>query len=101
MEIWLLLLVALAAGAGGPGGIGWSLAAQAAQLQSQSFGKTEEELKAARYEANRWRTQAETDAWRARWLKLARIGGIEAERDDLRSQLMVANAAVAPGYARN
>ncbi len=68
MEIWLLLLVALAAAGAGAGTV-WvimafrvrELAAQAAQLQSQ-FGKTEEELKAARYEANRWRTQAETDS---------------------------------------
>ena len=68
MEIWLLLLVGVAAAGAGAGTV-WvvmafrvrELAVQAAQLQNQS-GKTEEELKAARYEANRWRTQAETDS---------------------------------------
>jgi len=68
VEIWLLLLVGVAAAGAGAGTV-WvvmafrvrELAVQAAQLQHQT-GKTEEELKAARYEANRWRTQAETDS---------------------------------------
>jgi DNA recombination protein RmuC len=104
MEIMSLSLIVMAAGAGA--GAAWLAAA--AKLHAASaerrllrdqLGKAEEDLKAARHEANQWRSQAENDA-KARAVAEAaasRVGGLEAQCDELRNQLMALSAAVA-GY---
>ncbi len=104
MDIISLLLIGAAAGGGV--GAGWLIAAAKlraataeAELLRDHAGKTEADLKAARYEANVWRTQAENDG-KVRAVAEAsasRIGGLEAECDDLRRQLTESAATIA-GY---
>ena len=107
MQIFSLSLIVLAAGGGA--GVAWlvaaaklrAAAAQASLLRDQ-VAKTEDDLKAARHEANIWRTQAENDA-KARAIAEAlasRVGGLEAEREALRNQLMETNASLAAYKAK-
>ena len=98
----LLIVVAAAGGAG----VAWLIAiakrrsaAAEAKLLRDYFDKAEDDLKAARHEANLWRTQAENDAKNRAVAEASasRVDSLEAECDDLRNQLMGLNAAVA-GY---
>jgi DNA recombination protein RmuC len=102
MEVLSLLLIAVAAGAGAA--VAWLVAASklhAVAVQARLLGDhvqtTESDLKAARHEANLWRTQAENDA-KARAVAEAsasRVSDLETECDNLRNQLMESNAAIA------
>jgi DNA recombination protein RmuC len=104
MDILSLLLIVAAAGGGA--GVAWLVtasrlhaAAAEALLFRDCVGKAEDDLKAARHEANLWRTQAENDA-KTRAVAEAsasQVGKIEAERDELRHQLTETTAALA-GY---
>lgn len=104
MDILSLLLIVAAVGGGA--GVAWLVAASRlhaaaaeALLLRDYVGRAEDDLKAARHEANLWRTQAENDA-KTRAVAEAsasRIDGLEAECDGLRNHLMEANAAIA-GY---
>jgi len=102
----IFILSGIIAGAVGGAGLTWLLAAARlraaaaqAQLLQEHIDKTEDDLKAARHEANQWRTQAENDATARAVAEAAaeRIVHIEAECSGLRDRLMQANAAVA-GY---
>jgi DNA recombination protein RmuC len=107
MEILSLSLIVAAAGGGA--GTAWLVAAaklRAAGAQARVLrdhvGRTEDDLKAARHEANLWRTQAENEG-RARAVAEAsasRVSSLEADRDDLRKQLTAATAALAGDRAR-
>ena len=101
MEILSLSLVMVAAG----GGAGLAWLAAAAKLRTAAaeirllhdlVGKTEDDLKAARHEANLWRTQAENDgrARSAAEASASRVGGLEAACDELRNQLAASTARV-------
>ena len=91
MDILSLLLIVAAAGGGA--GVAWLVtasrlhaAAAEALLFRDCVGKAEDDLKAARHEANLWRTQAENDA-KTRAVAEAsasQVGKIEAERDACR-----------------
>ncbi|HTV46489.1 MAG TPA: DNA recombination protein RmuC [Stellaceae bacterium] len=85
------------------GGASWLVAAskllaaatETTQLRSQ-IGKAEEDLKAARHEANIWRSQAENEG-KARAVAesaASRVGPLETACDDLRAQLQDAAATV-------
>jgi DNA recombination protein RmuC len=104
MDIWLLLPIAIAAAGGAAAA--WLLAAAKlrvadteARLLRDRAGQAEDDLKAARHEANQWRTQAEDDA-KARAVAEAsasRIERLEGDCEMLRGHLMRANATIA-GY---
>ncbi len=107
MDIWFLFLAVMAIGAGA--GAAWLVAvaklraaATEATLLREHVARIEDDLKAARHEANLWRTQAETDAnARARAETAAsRVGGLEAECEALRRQLMASNADLATYTAK-
>jgi DNA recombination protein RmuC len=108
MSILSLLLIVAAAGAGV--GAGWLIAAAKlrvataeAELLRDHAGKTEADLKAARYEANVWRTQAENEgrARAAAEVSASRVSNLEADCADLRNQLMDANAIEAKRTEQN
>lgn len=104
MDIWFWSLVVMAAAAGG--GVAWlaanarlhAAAAETTLLREQA-ARTEDDLRAARHEANLWRTQAESaaNARAAAEASAARIGGLEREHEALRAELMTASTALA-GY---
>ena len=107
MEPLSLTLIVAAAIAGG--GMVWLAAvaklrttAAEAKLLRDLAGKAEDDLKAARHEANLWRTQAETDAKNRAVAEASalRVNHLEVECGELRRQLMELNAAVASYKAK-
>lgn len=97
MELLPVLLIAVAAAA--LAGAAWLLAAGKSRIAAAEAARLNDclaeaatDLKAARHEANLWRTQAEIDSKERAVAEAAasRIDGIEAERDDLRNQLSAA-----------
>lgn len=102
MDLWLLLPIAIASAAGAAAAwlfAGGKLRAAEAEtrLLRDRIGQAEEDLKAVRHEANRWRTEAESEAKAHAVAEAAasRIGRLEADGETLRGQLMQANAALA------
>ena len=101
MEPLSLTLIVAAAIAGG--GMVWlatvaklRTTAAEAKLLRDLAGKADDDLKAARHEANLWRTQAETDAKNRAVAEASALRDhLEAECGELRHQLMELNAAVA------
>jgi DNA recombination protein RmuC len=107
MEPLSLTLIVAAAIAGG--GMVWlatvaklRTTAAEAKLLRDLAGKADDDLKAARHEANLWRTQAETDAKNRAVAEASalRVNHLEAECGELRYQLMELNAAVASYKAK-
>ncbi|MGA8757625.1 MAG: DNA recombination protein RmuC [Stellaceae bacterium] len=107
MEPLFLTLIVAAAIAGA--GMVWLAAvaklrttAAEAKLLRDQVGKAEDDLKAARHEANLWRTQAEIDAKNRAVAEASalRVNHLEAECGELRRQLMELNAAVASYRAK-
>ncbi len=101
----LYLSLIIAAVAGGAG-VAWLVlsaklraAAAEARLLRDHILKTEDDLKAARHEANLWRTQAENDSKNRAVAEASalRVDSLEAECAGLRNRLMDLNAALA-GY---
>jgi hypothetical protein len=100
MELLSIVLIVTAAG-GGAAAV-WIIAAVKLRAASAEvsllrdhLGRGEADLKAARYEANRWRTEAENEA-RARAVAEAsgvRVAALEADCEQLRRQLIAASTA--------
>jgi DNA recombination protein RmuC len=107
MEILSLLLI-VAAAVGGAGAA-WLVAATklnaagaAARLLRDHIGKAEDDLKAARYEANQWRTEAENEG-KARAVAEAtatRVAVLEADCEELRKQLIASSATASALQAK-
>jgi DNA recombination protein RmuC len=104
MDIWFFLPIVLAAAGGAAAAwlfAGGKLRAAGAEarLLRDRLGQAEEELKAVRHEANRWRTEAENEgrARAAAEAAASRIERLEADCETLRGQLMQANTTIA-GY---